>query len=74
MGTLIWQQFTTTFTASGASITLDFLNGDPSNDNANGLDNIVLTANGANVPEPSTLSLLVLGGIGVGLVRRRKAV
>ena len=73
LGTQTWQQFTTMFTAAGSSITLDFLNGDPSGDNSNGLDNVNLTANGATVPEPSTLSLLVLGGIAVGLVRRRKA-
>ena len=70
-GTQIWQQFTTSFTATGSSTTLDFLNADPGNDNSNGLDNVVLTVGAAGIPEPGTLSLLGLGIIGLGLVRRR---
>src|ERR1017187_1215312 len=43
-GVLTWQMFTTTFVAgTGASTTLDFLNLDPTTDNSNGLDNVVLT-------------------------------
>jgi hypothetical protein len=37
-----WREFTTSFIASSASTTLQFLNGDPLTDNTNGLDNIVL--------------------------------
>jgi len=73
-GTLVWQQFTTSFTATGSSTTLDFLNGDPSTDNSNGLDNVVLTAAGATtVPEPATLPLVgaSLAGLCVFLRRRR---
>ena len=55
--TLTWQMFTTSFTAAGSTTTLDFLNGDPSNDNINGLDNIVVNATSA-VPEPSSVALL----------------
>jgi Protein of unknown function (DUF642)/PEP-CTERM motif len=69
-GTQVWQQFTTSFTAAGSSTTLAFLNADPGNDNANGLDNIVLTANETGIPEPGTLSLLGIAIIGLGLVRR----
>ena len=71
-GTQIWQQFTTSFTATGSSTTLDFLNADPGTDNSNGLDNVALTVGAAGIPEPGTLSLLGLGIIGLGLVRRRK--
>jgi hypothetical protein len=71
-GTQTWQQFTTSFTATGSSTTLDFINGDPRTDNTNGLDNVVLLASGTSgVPEPATLSLLMVGIIGLGLRRSR---
>jgi hypothetical protein len=69
---LTWQQFTDTFVATGTSTTLLFQNGDSGNDNSNGLDNIVLTAGVAHVPEPATLSLFGLGLAGI-LMRRRRA-
>ena len=37
-----WQQFTTSFMATGSTTTIEFLNGDPYPDNNNGLDNVVL--------------------------------
>ena len=49
-----WQMFSRTFTATSASTVLTFLNGDPANDNTNGLDNVSLLDNGpTTVPEPS---------------------
>jgi hypothetical protein len=61
-GTQVWTQFTTTFTATASSTTLDFLNADPSNDNSNGLDNVVLTGNAsASAPEPSAVGFLLIG-------------
>ena len=69
-----WQQVTTSFVASSASTSLTFLNGDGSSDNSNGLDNVVLTAEGtSSVPEPATLGLLGLGVAGIGFARRKRA-
>lgn len=42
--TLRWQQFSFSFTATGTSTTLAFLNKDPAGDNSNGLDNVSLVA------------------------------
>lgn len=74
---LQWQPFSTMFVASSSSTTLQFLNGDPANDNSNGLDNVSLVDNGpATVPEPSslTLTLLTVGLLSLaGYARRRTA-
>lgn len=73
--TLTWQQFTETFTATGSTTTLDFMNGDPRSDNSNGLDNVVLNASGTTgVPEPATLPLFVAGLLGLGFFQYRKAI
>jgi hypothetical protein len=71
--TLVWQQFTPTFTATGSSTTIDFINEDPSTDNSNGLDNVVLTANASVTPEPTTVILYGTGLLSImGLALRRK--
>jgi hypothetical protein len=70
-----WEQFTHDFTATSATTDIAFLNGDPSNDNNNGLENIVLLDLGsAPVPEPSTLAVFgsALAGLGLITLLRRK--
>lgn len=60
-----WEQFQTSFVATSSSTLLEFLNEDPSTDNTNGLDNVMLTVGGtSSVPEPSTLPLLAAMGLG----------
>lgn len=69
-----WEEFTTSFVATGSSTLVTFLNGDGSSDNTNGLDNVVLTGKGGTgVPEPATLGLLALGLAGTLCRRRRSA-
>jgi hypothetical protein len=69
---------TTTFAATSASTTVEFLNGDPSNDNTNGLDNVSLVDNGPAVagttPEPSSIMLLGSGLPGLAWWLRRRTV
>jgi hypothetical protein len=74
--TMIWEQFTPTFTATGSSATIEFINEDPSNDNVNGLDNVALTPNASATPEPTTMILYgtgLLGIMGLALSRKRLA-
>jgi Protein of unknown function (DUF642)/PEP-CTERM motif len=71
--TLTWQNFTTSFVATGPSTMVEFLNEDPTNDNSNGLDEVVLTGAAGAVPEPASFGLLTLGLSGLGLLRRRRS-
>jgi hypothetical protein len=68
--TLGWQQFTHTFVASSTSTNLSFLNGDPTGDLVDGIDNVVLQDLGV-VPEPGSFMLLGAGLLGLAARRRR---
>ncbi len=68
-----WQQFTTSFVATGTTTTLAFLNGDPNNDTENGLDNVVVTgAAPTTAPEPSSIALIGTGLVGLVPMTRRR--
>jgi hypothetical protein len=69
-GNVNWAPFTFDFTAAGSSTTIRFTNATPS-DNYAGLDNVSLVDVGS-VPEPSTLALVLAGGLWLGLGRLRR--
>lgn len=72
--TQVWEQFSLSFVAASGSTTIEFLNLDPSTDNTNGLDNVVLTQQATSpVPEPPTFALLALPLLGFGIVRLGQA-
>jgi hypothetical protein len=50
--TLTWESFSATFTASSVATTIAFVNGDPADDNSNGLDGVSLVA--TTLPSPWT--------------------
>lgn len=70
---ILYEQFTTTFLATGATTRIAFTNGTVG-DNYAGLDDVSLTA----VPEPATWAMMIGGFFGVGGAlrqsRRRAAV
>ncbi len=43
---LVWQKFSVNFTATASTTVLSFINGDPANDTANGLDDVSLAPAG----------------------------
>lgn len=73
--TQVWEQFGLSFVAASGSTTVEFLNRDPSTDNTNGLDNVVLTQSpSSTVPEPSTLAMFVLPLFVLGLAALHRTI
>jgi hypothetical protein len=68
-GSVNWQQFATTFTATSNSTELTFYNGNPGTNFYSGLDNVSLQA----VPEPTSVACLTLGAGFLAARRKRKA-
>ena len=66
-----WQQFNYTFTATGATTSLEFVNNALSGVGYNGLDNVVVTAADTSAPEPAP-SLLLLTGVALLLLVRKR--
>lgn len=70
----LWNQYSYTFTATGASTTLGFYNASANGVTEVGLDDIALTAVGSTgaVPEPATWAMMIVGFGAVGSVMRRR--
>ncbi len=66
-----WEQYSYTFTATGATTTLEFINNVGAGLGYNGLDNVVVTGATAT-PEPASLVLLVTGTALLPLTRKRR--
>ncbi|MDA8376420.1 MAG: PEP-CTERM sorting domain-containing protein [Planctomycetia bacterium] len=62
--------FTLTFTATSASTNVEFLNNSTNSNNTVEIANVAM----APVPEPATLGVFAIGGLGLLLLKRRKAV
>ncbi|MGH9328490.1 MAG: DUF642 domain-containing protein [Terriglobia bacterium] len=74
-GRQTWEQFSTSFVAPSSSTVIEFLNEDPSTDNTNGLDNVVLTqGTTSSVPETSTFIMFALAFCAFGAFRFRNAI
>ncbi len=67
-GGINWKEFSYTFTASGPSTKIAFLNNTAPSDNYLGLDDVSIAA----VPEPSTWAMMILGFAGVGFMAYRR--
>ena len=71
--TVLWQDFSFSFNATGSSTTIGFFNGDPTG-SLNGLDNVRISDLGpvAATPVPGALPLLATGLAGLGWLARRR--
>lgn len=67
-----WSRNTLNFTSSGGSGVLRFQGVDLNADTTAFIDDVVLTARAAQVPEPQSFALVALALLGLGAVRRRQ--
>ncbi len=51
--TMNWKRFITSFVATSTSTKIGFINGDPANDNSNGLDNVSVSVVARATPTPT---------------------
>lgn len=66
-----WRRFATTFTATGTTTNIAFLNGTDLADAQTGLDDVSLVEGIAAVPEPSSWALMIAGFALTGAMLRR---
>lgn len=69
-GMINWEDFTTSYMATGSSTTIAFLNGTPIDTMLAGLDNVSITI----IPEPSTIVMLAGLSVALLLAFRRRCV
>jgi hypothetical protein len=69
---LDWEQFTESFTATGATTNITFFFGGSPDNNVGALDDVSLTAQVSSVPEPASLALLLVASAAAAVAEARR--